>query len=216
MDQGLYCTVTEGLTYCLYLSQLIEARICYSSNMSIHLSAPCRWHHPGWWRLFRRQFQENAATVLVYRSLRAVFYLPIQIYCVLMGFSFKRFDDIQSLISAMVFMSSERASLHLPCSAGRPECRPHIAEPQHQLFPQLQVHPLWRARKIVVQALIPAAPQCPMTRPLRAKTADLSRLSSTTNEWLQPVQCSTVDSKGCSESSNENVVIHGVERSWYV
>ena len=32
--------------------------------------------------------------------------LPIQIYCVLLGFSFKRFDDIQSPTSAMVLTSS--------------------------------------------------------------------------------------------------------------
>ena len=57
----------------------------------------------------------NSACLSIFASC---ILLPIQIYCVLLGFSFKRFDDIQSLISAMVFTSSMRAciaSLALQC-----------------------------------------------------------------------------------------------------
>ena len=124
-------------------------------------SAPRRWQHPGRWRLFRRQFQENAATVLVYRSLQAVFYCQSR-------YTVSCWDSVSSgsMTSSLWFRrwclraQWERASLHSNCSAGMSECRPHIAEPQHQLFPQLRVHLPWRARIKVVQALIPAAPQC--------------------------------------------------------
>ena len=105
------------------------------------------------------------------------------------------FDDIQSLISAMVFTSSVRsciASLALDCL--------NAWVSQHQLFRRLQVHRLWRAHIKMVLALIPVAPRCRWCA--GAKTADLNGLSSTMND-SQLVQCSTVDSKGYLESSHE-------------
>ena len=117
MYQGSCSIVTvKELTYCQYLSQLIKARTSYSPNMSIHLQllvddntqvdVACFKDNP--WKTLEKCTSVNLLH----------FIADPDIYCVLLGFSFKRFDDIQSLISVMVFSSSVRtciASLVLQC-----------------------------------------------------------------------------------------------------
>ena len=117
MYQGSCSIVTEGLTYCPYLSQLIETWTSYSSIMNVHLQFLVDDDTRSMTFVSKTIPGKccNSARLSIFASC---ILLPIQMYCVLLGFSFKRFDDIQSLISVMVLTSSVRAciaSLALQC-----------------------------------------------------------------------------------------------------
>ena len=116
VNQSSNCIVTEENDV---LSVSVAADRSTNELFSRHVhpsSAPHRWQHPGRWRLFQGQSLEYVATVLVCRSLRAVF-------CCQSRYTVSCWDSVSSgLMTFSLWFRRwclraqwERASLHSPC-----------------------------------------------------------------------------------------------------